>query len=497
MLANQKIVPYNIISGFDKGIVPKIGAQRALNVYVIYPTDPEDFPALYDLPGIQEVTTIGPDPTAVCRGLMQVGDYLYAVYGQNVYRIDKDFTVIQIGGSLATDQGVVRWAQNENQIIWVDGVEGYVWNFTTNIATFPIPRTGSSQPFPFQPLDITNLDGYGVVVQGGSNSWYWSFLNDFLVWTIDRGGGEDKIESQPTTCTAISTINRKLFIFGESICEPWYDDPVNNNQPFQRNNNLIFEFGTQARGSVIQNFSRLVWLASTKNGFDSVKMSDGGFPVSITSPEMEYVFHEYEEQFGISDAVAMMYKENGHIFYEIAFPAANHTWVCDLSAPNPQEAWFERQMNDGNRFIGKFYSEFNGKHYVGSAVDNRLFELSSDYGTYDGEIFLRRIVGSTFQSPALKKRAVSRWQFDMLMGTGSSTGITSDPIFYLSMSRDAGVTFGNRMTGNIGSIGQRRLPIFFNRLGTSRMFTPMLEFYNNVPTAIINSVVTMRETLQS
>ena len=258
MLEGQQVVPYNIISGFDKGIVPKIGAQRALNVYVIYPTDPEDSPALYDLPGIREVTTVGPDPTAVCRSLLTVGDYLYAVYGENVYRMDKDLTIIQIGGSLATDQGVVRVVQNEKQIIWVDGVEGYVWDFTTNIAAFPIPRTGESQPFPFQPVDITNLDGYGIVVQGESNNWYWSALNDFLVWTLDQGAGAAKIVSQPTTCSAISTVNRTLFIFGTSICEPWYDDPVNNDQPFQRNNNLIFEFGTQARGSVIQNFSRLV-----------------------------------------------------------------------------------------------------------------------------------------------------------------------------------------------------------------------------------------------
>jgi hypothetical protein len=497
MLAGQKVVPYNLISGFDKGIVPKIGTQRALNVYVIYPNDPEDFPALYDLPGIKGVTTIGSDPNAVCRNLIKVGDYLYAVYGQNIYRLDNNLFPIQLGGSLSTDQGVVRSSQNENQIIWVDGVDGYVWNFITEIATFPIPRTGASQPFPFQPLDITNLDGYGIVVQGESNNWLWSALNDFLVWTIDQGGGAAKIVSQPTTCSAISTINRKLFIFGTTICEPWYDDPVNDNQPFQRNNNLIFEFGTQARGSVIQNYSRLVWLASTKNGFDSVKMSDGGFPISISSPEIEYVFREYEEQYGISDAIAMLYKENGHIFYEIAFPTANHSWVCDLSAPNPTEAWFERQMNNGNRFIGQFYAEFNGKHYVGSAVDNRLFELSSDYGTYDDEVFLRRIIGSTFQSEALKKIAIYRWEFDLLMGTGSPDGLNADPLFYLSISDDAGVTFGNRITANVGEIGHRNWSLFFNRLGTQRMFTPMIEFYNNVPTAMLRSVITMRETQAS
>lgn len=496
MGAPVKMLPYNIISGFDKQIQNKLGPERTLNMYVIYSQDPNQSPALYDLPGILSALTIGPDPTAVCRCLLRQGDYIYAVYGANVYRIDKDLSVIQIGGSLATDQGVVRYTTNERQILWVDGIEGYVWDFTTNIATFPIPRTGESQPFPFQPLDPTNLNGYGVVVEGESNNWVWSSLNDFLVWTTDQGGGAAKIESTPTTCQAIAQINRKLFIFGSQICEPWYNDPVNGSQPFQRYNNLIFQFGTTARGSVISEFSRLIWLASTDQGFDSVKMSDGGIPISISSPEIEYIFNQYQEQYGISDAVAMMYKANGHLFYEISFPAANHTWVCDLDAPDPTNAWYEREMNNGNRFVGQFTVEFNGKHYVGSAIDNRLFEMSSDIGTYDGELFLRRIIGSTFQLPSLKKASILRWQFDMQTGTGTSTGLTFNPQVYLSQSYDSGETFGTRRIGQMGQIGLRRTRVFFNNCGTHYMTTPMLEFYNNVPTAVVGSVLTIQECTQ-
>lgn len=488
-----QLKPYNLISGFSKQIQSKIGAQEALNVYIVFDKTNQNPPAIYDLPGISQVSTLGVDTTAVCRGMMVAGDNLYAVYGQTVYKIDKNLQAVPLGASLATDEGVVRMAKNENQIIFVDGINGYLWDFTTDTATFPLPRINSDNSFPGQPLDVTNLDGYFIVVEGQSNNWFWSNLNDGSVWDTTN---TEKILSQPDTCEAITTINRTLFIFGKTICEPWYDDPVNDDAPFARNNNLIFEFGTPSRGSVVTNFSRCIWLASTKNGVDSIKMSDGGLPQTISPPQLNYVFQEYEREFGVDDSTAMIYKENGHIFYEITFNAANATWVCDLSADDPVSSWFQRIMNNENRFIAEYNVGFNGKHYVGSCIDNRLFEMSSDFGTYDGEIFLREIIGVTLESPTFKKTIISRWQFDMQMGTGSPTGITANPVVYLAISRDAGVTYGNDRTANIGAQGQRRKSLWFNRCGTSQMFTPRLRFYNNVPTTIIGSMVTMQECLR-
>lgn len=494
----MKLAPYSLISGYDKQIIPKLGPQSILNMYIIYNQDQENPPALYDLPGIRINTTIGPDPRATCRGAIVEGDFIYAVYGSQIYRIDSNNVQIPIGSSLSTDQGVVIISKNETQIMFVDGVEGYIWNYKTNIATFPIPRTDDN-PFPFQPISVTNVAGFFVVAQGESNFWYWSGPNNGLVWPP---GQFILLLAQGDVMQAVSTVNNKLFIFGKTACAQWFVDPISNDLPFQENTNMLLGYGSAARGAVSVNFDVLVWLSSTKNGVDSVQVSNGSFPRSITPPEIESIFKDYEKKFGVSDAVSMIYKNNGHVFYEINFKAANHTWVCDItsvvtndpnSGPDPKEGWFERLMSNGNRFIGQNYVERNGMSFLGSNIDNRLFEMSKNYGDYDGDVFLRRVVGSTWINKSLRMSTIARWQFDLDMGTGSPTGPQMNPILYFSLSFDSGETFGNKRQASMGAIGQRTKRLWYDQLGTAQMFTPMLEFYNNVPTAIVSSVITYEE----
>lgn len=489
MAGETKMIPYNIVSSFDREIQQKIGSQSIINMYIIMDPMGKNPPAQYDLPGILTALRIGDDSSQVCRGFIWQGNYFYAVFGPQVYRIDKNLRPITIGPLLSTDRGIVRISKNENEIIFQDGVEGYVWNFTTQIATFPIPRTGTSAGFPGQPLDVVNLNGYLISISGETDNWNWSGINAALSWDA---ADTNKLESEPDTCTAIATINQKLFIFGNTICEQWYDDPTSNDEPWQRNNNMLFQFGTQARGSLVTNYQLMIWLASTKNGVDSIKMSDGGVPMTISPNFLNYLFLQYQAEFGISDAVAMMYQENGHTFYEITFPAANATWVYDIST----QEWSQRQMNNGDCFIGRYFVNFDGISYVGSGVDNRIFFLDSKIGTYDEESFTRIIIGSKFELPTLKNFAIDRWQFDFLSGVGSSNGINSNPLAYLSLSRDGGETYGNRMKLETGKIGQRTLRTWYNRLGMGTSFIPKLEFSNQVPTAVLSSVITYREGLR-
>lgn len=479
-------VQYPITGSYNSQISSKIDSQRTVNMYLINDNEGKSNSVNQDMAGIIEILRVGTDTTQSCRLLFTHRDFLYTIYGNQVYRINSDLILTSIGNPLSTDSGTVQYSTNENEIIFIDGIDGYLWNFTTNTATFPIPRTTTNSGFPFQPIDVTSIDGYFVVEEGQSNNWFWSGLNDGLEFDPTNFL---KILSKPDQCVALATVNRRMFLFGSVITEQWYNDPVSNSQPFQRDNNMIFEYGCHAIGSLIENFGIIVWLASTKDGVESIRTTDGGPPVVISSPEIDHEFKEYEKSFDLTDAVSMLYKENGHMFYEISFSNANKTWVYDFNT----RAWFERSMNNGDRFVGQHYASYFGVNRVGSSKDNRLFNLSSSIGIYDDQNFIRERISPPFSSKNLNSFRVNKIEIDMVTGIASSNGLNSEPEVFMSISRDGGVTFGNEIKASVGKIGQRKYKVNFFRLGTQDDFITKIRYYNNVPTTLLGASINYDE----
>jgi len=478
---SMRQVPYPLIGSSNPEIVPKIDSQRTVNLYEINDPEGKEPSVLQDMPGLLQKASMGADDTVGCRGMLQHGDYLYAVYGDILYRVDNGFLVSSLGSPLTTSTGPVRFSVNENEILLVDAVKGYLWNFTTSTATFPIV----DPDFPAQPIDVTNVDGYFIVTEGESNDWYWSALNDGLNW---NSTDTEKIISKPDQCIAIATVNRRMFIFGKNITEQWYDDPVGTT-PFQRNNNMLFEYGCASRASVVENYGILVFLASTKNGVGSVRVTDGGQPQIISTPALDRIIKGYEIDHVVSDASGMIYKENGQIFYEISFTTANHTWVYSFST----KKWFERESLPDKRFKGECYANFLGSHFVGDYSTNKLYEMSSQYADQNGDSYRRMRIGKPFSLPSLKSFRVNRFELDLVNGVGTATGITQDPLVRLSISRDGGLTYGNALEASLGKMSQSLYTSEWYRLGSQTDFVPKIEFWHSVPTTLLGAAINYDE----
>jgi hypothetical protein len=100
----------------------------------------------------------------------------YHVIGNKLYEIS-DIGTISFLGTLNTSVGYVGVDANTFQIIFVDGVNGYIWD---TIAIKFIQITDSS--FPVNPIDVTQLDGFFVVAAGGTNTFLLSSFEQGLVW---------------------------------------------------------------------------------------------------------------------------------------------------------------------------------------------------------------------------------------------------------------------------------------------------------------------------
>jgi len=128
---SMRQVPYPLIGSSNPEIVPKIDSQRTVNLYEINDPEGKEPSVLQDMPGLLQKASMGADDTVGCRGMLQHGDYLYAVYGDILYRVDNGFLVSSLGSPLTTSTGPVRFSVNENEILLVDAVKALLNNGMT------------------------------------------------------------------------------------------------------------------------------------------------------------------------------------------------------------------------------------------------------------------------------------------------------------------------------------------------------------------------------
>lgn len=107
--------------GQYQGRSSNVGALRYVNLFPHATQD--NRVVLFGTPGLSQLAALGALPI---RGMMVMGDYLYVVTYNTLYQIDSTMTATAVG-TLLTNTGNVSMAQNGQQLIIVDGVNGYIY----------------------------------------------------------------------------------------------------------------------------------------------------------------------------------------------------------------------------------------------------------------------------------------------------------------------------------------------------------------------------------
>jgi hypothetical protein len=81
---------------------------------------------------------------------------------------------------------------------------------------------------------------------------------------------------------------------------------------------------------------------------------------------------------------------------------------------------------------------------------------------------------------------------DILLESSSILPIFSlaNPVVFLSISKDGGVTYGYRLSENMGAIGQRTFRTVWRKLGViprGQGFVVKIEFFNEVPFIVLGA----------
>ncbi len=492
-------VDYQLLGSFNRypGEL-NFDGEDTINLFLIHDPEGKKKVALLNTPGLkleQNLAVGSNDPT---RALFVFEDNMFGVFGSVVYKFGKDLVPVLLG-QIGTNTGYVSITDNNgNQIIFVDGQSGYIYDITAG--TF---SQITSTDFPPSPINVAYLDTYFAIPSANAQTFQLSANNDGTQWNafVD----EAQIQTYPGVNKGVGVVNERLYFFKDTSTEIWYD-AGDADFPFRKDTNSNFNYGCLAPGSIVSEYGYLCWLAHDKSGPSSVMMSIGYQPQKISTKAIESTIATFTNP---ADVSCYIYKESGRIFYVMNWTVDDYTLVVDieLAMQNPQDAWHRMQMvekpqvagdpNSGKtRHLGNCHAYFNNVHYVGSYKGPILYSFSRAYADNDGEPIRRIRIGSPFFEPGYSMVQVNSFQVDLMPGIGNPTGIYSDPAIFLSVSRDDGHLFGNKQRGRIGKAGQRKTRAIWRKKGLGRSFTPMIEINASVAPIVLMGAAMDYEVLK-
>ena len=429
----------------NKGKSANVNAQERINLYVEVQADPEaNGLVLYPTPGLTTFVNLGASPA---RGYYAKGDVSYIVNGATLWEIAANGTTTS-RGTLLTGSGRVDITDNGQQMLIVDGTYGYIYTFATNTlaqitdADFPAPST------------CAFLNGYFIVSKTDSAQFFISALYDGTAWdALDFATAE----SDPDNLVRLMVDNGALYLFGDKTTEMWGDSGAAD-FPFARIGASAIEWGLAARWSLAKFDGSLIFLRKNRLGAVQVCVLAGNQAVPVSTPELDYVFSQYE---AVENATGYSYMVSGHPMYQLNFPSAGVSWLYD----GLSKAWSKVQSGSG-RHRGEIQVNFLGASYVTDYENGKVYLL--DEGTYtdDGEPIVREFV-SRHNKAGNFIRIAKLW-LEMEGGVGTVSGQGSDPQVMLQVSRDGGHTWSSELWRSFGALGQYRARAVWNRLGRAR-----------------------------
>jgi hypothetical protein len=428
-----------------------INPQQTVNFYPILDQQGgKHTKALIGTPGLIEFCDL--EKEVELRNMIVMGDYLYAVGGATLYKIDSDGSETALGGVLSTSLGYVWMAHDSTYIMVVDpGVDGYT---QTGAGDLTVIADGD---FP-TPSSLTWQDGYFIISKADSGRFYISASYDPTTWdALDHATAE----ANPDDLVAAFSSNLALWLFGKETIEVWYNSGASA-FPFTRMSGAFITTGLGAAGSLAAMLGTLFWL----NDRREVVKAEGFSAGNVSTDQIVYHFEQFTT---VSDAVGFCYSQEGHAFYVLNFPTEKETWVYDIG----EDIWHEREsypvLVDGSqgRHRGNCYAYFAGKHLVGDYENGKIYELDLDTYTDDTEVIRRKRVTQIIHQDR-KNLFFPKFEVEFEAGVGLVSGQGSDPQAMLRISDDGGHTWGNEHWRDIGEIGKYGKRAIWRRLGRSR-----------------------------
>lgn len=419
--------------------------------------------ALVSFPGYKQVAQIVKNGEAREIYASNRYNHLIVVVNDGVYTISTNYAVAKIG-TLNTSTGAVFMAENDGgQIGIADGKNIYIFDYINNSFTVPL--------IDFLPVYISFQDTYFLAADGRTNQWRLSDNNNGNSWPAGSSN-VGVIQTKASNTVAVAPLDRQLFVFGKTFAEPWYD--VGSSLfPYQRSNFYNIDYGCLSSETIASGFNKLVWLGSNEKGGFAIMYSQGGIPQKISTDGLDFLFSQITTP---EDSFGYLMRIDGHIIYVLTFRTDNLTFAFDFNT----NKFFTLTDKNRNYHIAKRVAFFNEKYYFVSFIDGNLYEMGSQYTTYDGDLIPRTCILNHFRLPSSDRFIVQNVTLTL------EQGMTKNPSrIDLSISRDGGESYGNIISDLLNPLGARKSLCQFWRLGMTNDLTMKFDFWSDGRVALI------------
>lgn len=428
--------------------------QRCINFYpLISESKINKAPtALRCCPGLETYATAGGGP--IRGAISSTSGRAFVVSGDTFYEVNTDGTTTD-HGNLNTQTGLVSIAENNTQIIVVDGTDGWIFTKASDSWAQIVDAD-----FPTCSL-VTYQDGYFIVIEDGTQNFYISAIGDGASW-----GAADftTVQSSPDNLISLISDNSNLWLFGNRSIEV-YQNTGNADFPFERIPGAVIQNGCQAAFTVKKFDRSLVWLGVDEDGKGAVWQARGYDAQRISTQAIE---RRINSATSLEDAYAWVYRQQGHIFYVLQIPNLNTSLVYDgYTGQWHERMYLDPETNTREIHRGSCHFFFDDKNLVGDRVTGKVYDMRLDLYDDAGDPMVRERIAPCI-SDENRNVKHSSFELDMEAGVGINAGQGSDPQIMMQYSDDNGYTYSSELWRAMGKQGKYFQRVVWRRLGVSR-----------------------------
>jgi hypothetical protein len=468
-------------------------AQRCLNLYPELLPQEEGEPAPvahFPTPGLRLLIYT---PELPVRAVRQAANgNIYVVAGKGVYRyipatLTAGYFFNHLGDITPGKVTPASMMDNGLDLLIVDGSPNG-WSVSLADDTFtPVPNT----PGGFVGGDRVDLvSNFFVLNMPGTQYFYWSGLLALTFDTSETGDLAAKSGASDLLVTLV-VAKKEVILLGERTGEIFYNaailDPTTGFllSQFAGVDGTFIDHGIAAKYSAASNENTVFWLSRDRAGKGIVMKMTGYQAARISTYAIETELTKYSR---IDDAIGFVYQLNGHVFYVLTFPAADHTWVYDATTGQWHEwLWIDSNGNEHAHRAMCVYPCF-GELLAGDRQYGNLYALDPLVHNDWGFPIKRE---RSFPHMLAEGRRLFYREFLADMETGTGPSVEPDKnLISLAWSDDRGRHFGNPVTNSLGGLGDTQVSLQWQRLGMARDRVFKLSWAIDAPCALQGAWIT-------
>lgn len=519
----DKTQDIQIVGGSTFGRYNKISDRRTYNMFI-------SDSWLVDFPGYKKILQIvsDEDETVEGRGLFRSirGNFVVAVINTQVWVGDNNLGLTFVG-NIQTTTGAVFMDENLSaQICIVDGNSAYILHYSGNSYTLTLQVSGIDIPTELTPNYVQFHDTYFLIGNGdrtGNGSKWYAFSR--ATNTTISVAFELALQTKPDYAIAVVRLSEKgsnVLVFGTAVTE--IQSNVGGLQGYRRLSTVNIDYGVLSVATIASSDNMVAWLGINEKSPPVIMFFDGESHKTISTDGINYFLGNLKSP---EKSFAFFFKKDGHLFYQITFydEEDNTTLAYDFNTG----LFFH--LSDRNLCFhpARQVVYLDNKTYFISLNNGAIYEISSDYTTYDentlnifdkgynildNHMIPRQVICNTMRISNTPK-PFSIVDFNMVLEQGaetpysgayleqiqqelllseagdyllsedddllaaefSTTSTVYEPRIDLSFSADGATTWSNEVGRTMHLSGYHQNIMQWNNLGWMNEFTPKIKFW--------------------